>query len=96
MAHNGTKRPLCLRLVLGVLVEGGVLRCRDIIDRMALGACASRPNAERIVPVAMARLSALGMVIQHAGSGKEWEATQHGRDMWIGYLERMMLEVAAA
>ncbi len=96
MSHHGTKRPICLRLVLGVLVDGGVLRSRDIVARMALGACTSRPNAERIVPVAMARLSALGMVIQHAGAAKEWEATVRGWAAWIDYADSVAQELASA
>jgi len=79
-----------MRLVLGVLVEGGVLRCRDIVDRMAL------PNGNRIAPLALARMSALGMVIQHAGAGKEWEATERGRIVWAGYADNVARELAAA
>lgn len=70
------------------------MRCRDIVDRMALRSC-SRPNADRIAPLALTRLSALGMAIQHAGAAKEWEATEYGRDLWIGYRNSVALELAA-
>jgi hypothetical protein len=92
VAHNGTRRPLCLRLVLGVLVDCGVMRARDIATRMALDA----GTAGRIVPKALARLSSLGLVIQHAGRATEWEATERGRIVWAGYADNVALELAAA
>lgn len=82
--------------MLGILVDGGVMRCRDIVDKMELRACTSRPHAERIVPLALARLAALGLAIRFGGANREWESTERGRGMWICYSNNVALELAAA